>query len=139
MPPPPVPWVTEESNVRNIAILCIGLSLLFCPNVFAHGDGSTLMGTVVEVSRTEIVVRTADGDLVKVLVDGNTTYGRGAADAGLSDVSVGMRVVIDVDAQHGAVATSVRLPAVAARTAPASAANEKSPGSHEGHEQHGEP
>lgn len=123
--------------MKTTAILSLVFSLSLCPSAFAHGDGSTLMGTVTAVSAGAIVVRAADGDSVEVPVGEKTTYSKGDAAAAASDVSVGMRVVIDVDATAGAVAKSVRLPAAATPNAAEKSAHEDGDSGHTGHEHHG--
>lgn len=79
-------------------------------SAFAHGTDSALMGTVTAVTATRITVRAIDGDVDDVAIDEVTEFHKGEAAAGLADVAVGNRVVIDLREGDPTRARSIRLP-----------------------------
>jgi|GEM_PF-1721338 len=101
--------------MKRIILLSLVSFLLQATTAHAHGHGSLVLGTVTNVAADSITVKAEDGDIVPVNVGPTTVYQRGSAQAALSDVAVGERVAIDVDAANGSgVAKTVRIGAAPA-------------------------
>lgn len=92
---------------------------------FAHGDGTTLMGTVTALAGDKITVRAMDGDLVEVPVDEATAVRQGDVAVTLKAISPGTRVVVELAPDADGAAKSIRLPAEATDAAPQAAGSEK--------------
>ena len=82
--------------------------LSFSVSAIADEKEATLMGTVMAVTSNQITVRAVDGHVVNVPINQKTEFRRSAA---VSDVDVGMRIVIQGDATSGTAGKLVRLPA----------------------------
>jgi len=70
------------------------VTLLLSALAIAHGNLAHVMGTVVQVTDQSISVKTADGSIKVVAVDGETHFLKAGAAATIKDVLVGSRVVI---------------------------------------------
>ena len=75
------------------------LLLIFCISLIpaallAHGGEEHVMGTVANVAKDSITVKTAASSLVTVAVVPQTTFTKGKTSAKLADLNVGDRVVI---------------------------------------------
>lgn len=77
-----------------LLVLSLGLPL------FAHGNMEHVLGTVVKISDHSLSVRVSDGTIKSVLLDDQTHFLQGSAPATLSDIKIGMRVVIHAH-KHG--------------------------------------
>ena len=76
----------------------------------AHGGHGHVMGTVKEVKADRLNVETAEGKPAELQLTAKTRYLRGKTAAKASDLTPGMRVVVDTEEQEGrTVAVEVRL------------------------------
>ncbi len=81
-------------NVRTLIVLAVALAVP--ATVLAHGTGNKVMGTVtaIHADMSHFEVKTSDGHVVGIKVNGSTKYtmtGRGVT---LADLKEGSRVVV---------------------------------------------
>jgi len=88
------------------------------PRVWAHdGHTHTIMGTVVDRDAKALQVKTPGGEVLSMAITKDTTVVRGKSKATVSDVSKGVRVVVDIgNGEDPLVAHEIRLGAVRAAT-----------------------
>ena len=81
--------------MRNLLIGASMVALLASPaSVWAHeGHDHTVMGTVSSTDGKNLMVKTADGKTIMVMMDAKTKVTQGKAKLELSAVKVGDRVV----------------------------------------------
>lgn len=100
------------SAASRIAVcLAVTVALLAVP-VFAHEGFDHVMGTVAKISGNVLTVKTAKGD-VDVKLDEKTIYTKDTQKALVTDLKIGMRVVVDIpEGAKVKIAHSVKLGAV---------------------------
>jgi Domain of unknown function (DUF5666) len=83
--------------------LALAVAVAAVPAALAHGGHDHLMGTVkaVDLKARTLEVETKDGKRVTVQIDDKTKYLRGEAAAQESDLTTGLRVVIDAATVDG--------------------------------------
>jgi hypothetical protein len=74
-----------------VFLLCVGL---FASLAFAHGNEKHVIGTVMQISKDSVTVRTATNENVEVLLAPDTKITKGNASAAVNDIQTGDRVVI---------------------------------------------
>src|SRR5262245_18474476 len=80
---------------KTLSVMLSIATLLVAATLFAHGGLVHTMGTVAAVDANHIEVKTQDGATVSIQLTGDTKYLKGKAPAKASDVSVGMRVMVE--------------------------------------------
>ena len=95
--------------VRALAVA----ALLALPSMaIAHeGHAHKVMGTVTATTAEQFEMKTPEGKVVTVKLNPKTTFARGKQKAGVADVKVGERVVVEVASEKEMVATSVTMAA----------------------------
>ncbi len=113
--------------MRKISFALTATFLLLASGLaWAHGGNVHVMGTIKAVAANHLEVKTRDGKIVSVPLVKTTHYLKGKQKAGLKDVRVGDRVVVEV--VKGGAAEEVRLPAeTTAKPAAKPAAAQDSP------------
>ena len=81
--------------VKRMSTLAVLVVLFFHGQVFAHGKGTHVMGTVTALDAQHVVVKTKDGKTISIQLNSKTTYRKGTAAATGADLKVGDRVVVD--------------------------------------------
>jgi hypothetical protein len=74
-----------------VFLLCIGL---FASPAFAHGNEKHIIGTVTQISKESVTVRTTTNENVEVLIAPDTKITKANVSAAVNDIQVGDRVVI---------------------------------------------
>ncbi len=87
--------ITKLTNRTRGMLVPFLLLLAIACSVFAHGGFDHVMGTVVKVTGDVLTVKTAKGD-VDVKLNEKTEITKDAAKAQLSDLTAGVRVVVDI-------------------------------------------
>jgi hypothetical protein len=85
--------ITRKSS-RALALMLAVLLALAIP-VFAHGGFDHVMGTVVKVANNVLTVKTTKGN-VDVKLDDKTEITKNDQKAQLTDLTPGVRVVVDI-------------------------------------------
>ena len=101
-----------------IAVLAVVVASLVSPAAsWAHeGHAHKVMGTVSSISGKNLMVKTAEGKSVMVMLDGKSKITRGKDAAELASVKVGDRVVAEGQEVKGMLMTTVlKLGEVAAK------------------------
>jgi hypothetical protein len=80
-------------TIRFVSALLAGLSMAGL--AVAHGGFEHVMGTVAKLDAQVLTVKTAKGN-VDVKLDAKTQITKGDKKAALSDLTVGLRVVVDL-------------------------------------------
>ena len=80
-------------TTRSSALLLA--ALIVAPFAIAHGGFDHVMGTVVKVEKNTLTVKTAKGD-VAVKLDSKTEYTKDEHKAAMSDLTPGLRVIVDL-------------------------------------------
>ncbi len=94
---------------RTLNIITISGSLLLTTLAFAHGGFEHVMGTVSKVEKNILTVRTAKGD-VDVKLDAKTEITKDDKKAAVGDLTVGLRVVVDLpEGEKAPAAHSVKI------------------------------
>jgi hypothetical protein len=94
---------------RNIAVL-LGMVIVAAPLVLGHPGKTHVMGVVTALDVDHVVVKTMDGKTVSILLTKATKYLKGEAAAPMTDLKVGVRVVMEVTGQGAkATASEIRL------------------------------
>jgi|SRR5581483_1056691 len=91
---------------------------------FAHGGNDHVRGTITGISPQSLTVRTQANTTRTLVVTSKTTFARSGQKAGLGDLKIGDRVVVDVPKDSNQ-ALSVQFGPPPAKAAP-----------HGGHERH---
>ena len=105
----------------GIVVAALAVALLTPIVVRAHtGHVHKVMGTVAAVTPTQIEVKTTDGKVALVLLDGKTVYEQGTAKVDLKALKVGDRIVVEGTQATGA--KNVTAQKVRIGAAPAAAA-----------------
>jgi hypothetical protein len=107
--------ITITRALRSILALslAVGLFALAAP-VFAHGGFDHVMGTVVKVANNVLTVKTTKGN-VDVKLDDKTEITKNSQKAQVSDLTPGVRVVVDIpEGNKEMLAHSVKIGAAAA-------------------------
>jgi hypothetical protein len=95
-----------------LALLLAGLWL--AAPAFAHGGFHHVMGTVAKVAGNVLTVKTTK-DNVDVKLDGKTEFVKNGQQAGIADLKVGARVIVDIpEGSKDNIAHSVKIGAAAA-------------------------
>jgi len=79
--------------MKNLASILL-LTLCFCMLLYAHGNLTHVMGTVVEMTDHSFSVKTTDGSIKVVAYDAETHFLKGTSPASAKDIVIGSRVVI---------------------------------------------
>lgn len=88
-------------------LICV---LLLNTLTFAHGGMEHVLGTVVEITDHSLSVKSAAGAIETVEFDSQTKFIKGDAPATVSDLRVGIRVVIHAHKHdNGLHATEVKI------------------------------
>lgn len=86
--------------MKNLTLVTM-LFIAMTTTALAHGGHDHVMGTVTKVTSDSIQVKTANGETKDVTIDSKTTYTKSGRKASASEVTQGVRVVIDVHAMKG--------------------------------------
>ncbi len=84
-----------KRNATITKLVPFMLLLAIACSVFAHGGFDHVMGTVVKLTDNILTVKTAKGD-VAVKLNEKTEITKDAAKAQMSDLTAGVRVVVDI-------------------------------------------
>jgi hypothetical protein len=84
---------TLNTITTSGSILLAGLTLAML--AFAHGGFEHVMGTVAKVENNVLTVKTAKGD-VDVKLDAKTEITKNDKKAAMSELTLGIRVVVDL-------------------------------------------
>ena len=105
-------------NKEWIVAMALAGALVVPAAVRAHeGHDHKVMGTVASVDGAHVMVKTADGKSVMVMLDGKTAVTRGKTKLDATAVKVGERVVAEGPQEKDMLmAKTVKLGAVAATT-----------------------
>lgn len=103
-------------NKHWIVVFALAGALVVPAVARAHGGHAhKVMGTVSSVDGSQVMVKTADGKTVMVMLDQKTTITRGKTKLDAAAVKVGDRVVAEGPEEKARImATTVKLGAVAA-------------------------
>jgi hypothetical protein len=100
-----------------ILVLPVFCTVLLSVLTFAHGGMDHVMGTVTAVTDHSLSVKTGDGSISTVELDGETKFIKGDVAATIKDVQVGSRVVIHAHKHDNALhAAEVKIGTNAARS-----------------------
>ena len=100
-----------------ILILPVFCTVLLSVFTFAHGGMDHVVGTVTAVTEHSLSVKTSDGSISTVELDGETKFIKGDAAATIKDVQIGSRVVIHAHKRDNALhAGEVKIGTNAARS-----------------------
>jgi len=87
---------TKRMYTTKHLLAAVLLGILSCANLaLAHGGFDHVMGTVVKVTGSVVTIKTAKGD-VDVTLNDKTTITKGDQKAAVTDLTVGVRVVVDI-------------------------------------------
>ena len=125
--------MTTRNWFRNGWLLAI--SFAFAPLVLAHGGEEHVMGTVVSADAKSIVVKTTKGAEATVQIDDKTKVERNGAEAKVTDLAAGARVVVHAHkGESGLTATMIKIGAAGAGAVkPAGAAKDDKAKPHHHH------
>jgi hypothetical protein len=98
-------------KIERLLLALAVFSLVVMPAALrAHGGHGHVMGKVKEVKADRLQVETSDGKAVEVQLTAKTRYLRDKGAAKVSDLTPGMRVVVDTEEVKGQmVAVEVKL------------------------------
>jgi hypothetical protein len=85
-------------TITKLALALVAIALvtsLTSTPIFAHGGFDHVMGTVVKVANNVLTVKTTKGN-VDVKLDDKTEITKNSAKAQVSDLTPGVRVVVDI-------------------------------------------
>src|SRR2546426_11730491 len=82
--------------LKKFATVMSLLLVLSAVPLLGHGGKTHVMGTVAEIDASHVVVKTQEGKSVTILLDKETKFRKGKANANAADLKVGDRVVVDV-------------------------------------------
>jgi hypothetical protein len=101
--------MTNRSNIITTKLLTVAFAIVSVVPVFAHGGFDHVIGTVAGVSGNVLTVKTAKGN-VNVKLDEKTEISRGDQKAQSSDLTPGLRVIVDIpEGSKDNIAHSVKL------------------------------
>ena len=104
-------------NTKWFAGVALAAVLAVPAFALAHGgNDKTVMGTVSSIDGTNLMLKTADGKMVMVMMNGETKVTKGAAKMAAAAVKVGDRVVASGPEEKGMIeAETVKLGAAPAK------------------------
>ncbi len=83
-------------RLATAAAFVFALLPAFATPALAHGTNNHVRGVVTQISAQSITVQLADKTSKTLTLSAKTTFERAGKPAGMDDVKVGLRVVIDV-------------------------------------------
>jgi hypothetical protein len=106
----------KSITITRLALAFVAIALIAAP-MFAHGGFDHVMGTVVKVANNVLTVKTTKGN-VDVKLDDKTEITKNSAKAAVSDLTPGVRVVVDIpEGNKDKLAHSVKIGTAAATAA----------------------
>jgi len=94
---------------RSIVVL-LGMVIVATPLVLGHTGKTHVMGVVTALDANHVAVKTMDGKTLSILLTKATKYLKGEATAPMTDLKIGVRVVMEVTGQGAkATASEIRL------------------------------